>query len=48
MDIEADEVECFLANMIYKGYIKGYIAHERGIVVLSGKDAFPGAGVAPS
>ncbi|RYP17008.1 hypothetical protein DL765_004769 [Monosporascus sp. GIB2] len=44
-DVDADEVECLLANMIYKNLMKGYIAHERGIVVLSKNGAFPGTGV---
>ncbi|PQE29743.1 pci domain-containing protein [Rutstroemia sp. NJR-2017a WRK4] len=43
--IESDEVECLLANMIYKSLMKGYIARERGIVVLSKGGAFPGTGV---
>lgn len=44
--VEKDEVECFLANMIYKGFMKGYIAREQGKVVLSKRnDAFPGTGV---
>ncbi|KAI9171852.1 COP9 signalosome complex subunit 12 [Paramyrothecium foliicola] len=43
--IDADEVECLLANMIYKDLMKGYIARERGIVVLSKKGAFPGTGL---
>ncbi|KAF3921561.1 hypothetical protein AA313_de0203262 [Arthrobotrys entomopaga] len=41
VDVETEEVECFLANMMYKGYIKGYISRERGMVVLSGTNAFP-------
>ncbi|KAK6820470.1 Protein CSN12-like protein [Apiospora arundinis] len=44
-DIDTDEVECLLANMIYKNLMKGYIAHERGFVVLSKTGAFPGTGV---
>ncbi|RYO84441.1 hypothetical protein DL766_009199 [Monosporascus sp. MC13-8B] len=44
-DVDADEVECLLANMIYKNLMKGYIAHDRGIVVLSKNGAFPGTGV---
>ncbi|KAI1413144.1 PCI domain-containing protein [Hypoxylon sp. FL1857] len=44
-DIDTDEVECLLANMIYKNLMKGYIAHERGIVVLSKTGAFPGTKV---
>ncbi|APA09862.1 hypothetical protein SS1G_05906 [Sclerotinia sclerotiorum 1980 UF-70] len=43
--MENDEVECLLANMIYKSLMKGYIARERGIVVLSKGGAFPGTGV---
>ncbi|KAI4135919.1 MAG: hypothetical protein LQ347_000255 [Umbilicaria vellea] len=44
--LENDEVECLLANMIYKNLMKGYISRERGIVVLSkGGQAFPGTGV---
>ncbi|KAF2721356.1 hypothetical protein K431DRAFT_312639 [Polychaeton citri CBS 116435] len=45
-NLDMDEVECMAANLIYKGLMKGYIARERGIVVLSRKnDAFPGTGV---
>ncbi|KAL1882234.1 COP9 signalosome (CSN) subunit [Diaporthe australafricana] len=44
--IDSDEVECLLANMIYKGLMKGYIARQQQFVVLSKKnDAFPGTGV---
>ncbi|EFR04426.1 hypothetical protein MGYG_07433 [Nannizzia gypsea CBS 118893] len=44
--VDLDEVECYLSNMIYKNLMKGYIARERGIVVLSkGGSAFPGTGV---
>ncbi|KAL9134492.1 MAG: hypothetical protein Q9175_004324 [Cornicularia normoerica] len=40
-----DEVECLVANMIYKNLMKGYISRERGIVVLSKNGAFPGTGI---
>ncbi|KAE9963716.1 hypothetical protein BLS_008984 [Venturia inaequalis] len=43
--LEDDEVECMLANMIYKGLMKGYISRERSMVVLSKGGAFPGTGV---
>ncbi|CAG7941240.1 unnamed protein product [Penicillium nalgiovense] len=44
--IDIDEVECLLSNLIYKGLMKGYIARDRGIIVLSkGGSAFPGTGV---
>ncbi|ROV96363.1 hypothetical protein VPNG_09049 [Cytospora leucostoma] len=43
---DSDEVECQIANMIYKGLMKGYIAREKQFVVVSKKgDAFPGTGV---
>lgn len=41
------DLEWILATLIYKGYIKGYIAHERGILVLSAKDPFPSLGSVP-
>jgi hypothetical protein len=40
-DVGVDEAECFIAVMIYKGFIRGYISHEKQIVVLAAKDAFP-------
>ena len=43
-EVEPEEVECLLAGMIYKGLMKGYISREKSMVVLSGKDAFPGTG----
>ncbi|MCJ1309758.1 PCI domain-containing protein 2 [Agyrium rufum] len=42
--IDDDEVECLLANMIYKNLMKGYISRERGVVVLSKGVPFPGIG----
>ena len=39
--VEVEEVECFIANMIYKGLIRGYISHERQMVVLASNGAFP-------
>ncbi|KFY52162.1 hypothetical protein V496_08622 [Pseudogymnoascus sp. VKM F-4515 (FW-2607)] len=43
--LDDDEVECLLANIIYKNLMKGYIARDRGIVVLSKGGAFPGTGI---
>jgi COP9 signalosome complex subunit 12 len=40
-EVEQEEAECFVANMIYKGFMKGYISHEQQIVVLSKNNAFP-------
>ncbi|KAG0024046.1 COP9 signalosome (CSN) subunit [Podila clonocystis] len=41
VDVDEEEVECMLANMIYKGYIRGYLSHEKSVLVLSQKDPFP-------
>jgi hypothetical protein len=40
-DVDGDEVECLLANLIDKGMMKGYISHEKQMVVLSKGNAFP-------
>ena len=42
-ELDLDELQCLLANLIANSLIKGYISHERRILVLS-KDAFPEAG----
>eukprot|EP00343_Euplotes_focardii_P002023 CAMPEP_0205805266 /NCGR_PEP_ID=MMETSP0205-20121125/8441_1 /ASSEMBLY_ACC=CAM_ASM_000278 /TAXON_ID=36767 /ORGANISM="Euplotes focardii, Strain TN1" /LENGTH=63 /DNA_ID=CAMNT_0053076215 /DNA_START=384 /DNA_END=572 /DNA_ORIENTATION=- len=34
-------MECILSGLIYKGYIKGYISHEKGLMVVAKKDPFP-------
>jgi COP9 signalosome complex subunit 12 len=39
--LDREEAECYVANMIYRGWIKGYIARDRGMVVLSAKEGFP-------
>ena len=38
--LSLDELECILANLIFDGKIKGYIAHRR-CVVLSKQEPFP-------
>ncbi|KAF1955425.1 hypothetical protein CC80DRAFT_526385 [Byssothecium circinans] len=43
--VDDDEVECLLANTIYKNHMKGYISREHAMVVLNKKGAFPGTGV---
>ncbi|KAF1830302.1 hypothetical protein BDW02DRAFT_105200 [Decorospora gaudefroyi] len=43
--VEDDEVECLLANQIYKGLMKGYISREHAMVVLNKKGAFPNTGI---
>ncbi|KAG8743513.1 COP9 signalosome (CSN) subunit [Ceratobasidium sp. 414] len=40
-NMEAAEAECMVANMIHRGYIRGYISHEKQMVVLAKVAAFP-------
>lgn len=40
-EMQRDEIECILANLIFNNYIKGYISHKVGYLVLSKKDPFP-------
>lgn len=40
-DMSIEEAECLVANMIYKGFMRGYISHEKQMVVLAKTDAFP-------
>mmetsp|Transcript_19559 Transcript_19559/g.42193 ORF Transcript_19559/g.42193 Transcript_19559/m.42193 type:complete len:402 (+) Transcript_19559:100-1305(+) len=48
MTIDLDEVECILANLIFRGYIRGYISHSKRILVLSKKDPFPKSAIIAS
>ncbi|KAH7887316.1 hypothetical protein F5I97DRAFT_1859517 [Phlebopus sp. FC_14] len=47
-DVSMDEAECFVANMIYRGYMRGYISHEKQMVVLATTNAFPKVGDRPN
>ena len=41
MPIDLDEVECILANLIFKQYIRGYLSHAKRVLVLSKREPFP-------
>lgn len=41
VEMDADEVECIVANLIAKGYIKGYLSHKLQTLVVSKERAFP-------
>ena len=41
VEIDLDEVECIVANLIYRKYLKGYISHSHRVVVVSKQDPFP-------
>jgi len=41
VSIDVDEMESILANLIFEGYIKGYLSHQAGVMVVSSSNAFP-------
>jgi hypothetical protein len=41
MAMDVDEIACYVANLIERGMIKGYISQEKTTIVLSQKDPFP-------
>lgn len=41
LKVDIEEAEWMLANMIYKGYMKGYLSHEKMFLVLSKDNPFP-------
>ena len=40
-EMDIDEVECVVANLIFRKCIKGYISHKSRVVVLAKTGAFP-------
>jgi hypothetical protein len=40
-DVSVEEAECLVAIMIYRGFVRGYISHEKQMVVLAGTGTFP-------
>jgi hypothetical protein len=41
IDVPMEEAECLVAIMIYRGFMRGYISHEKQMVVLAQTNAFP-------
>ncbi|KAL9647556.1 hypothetical protein ABK040_006912 [Willaertia magna] len=39
--MDLDEAECLITNLIYLGYIRGYVSHDKQMLVLSKKEPFP-------
>jgi len=44
-DVEVDEIECILANLIFQNKVKGYLSHQKRILVVGKNDPFPSASV---
>ena len=48
VNVPVEEAECYVANMIYRGYMRGYISHEKQMVVLAATNAFPKVADSPN
>ncbi|KAJ6560181.1 hypothetical protein B0H19DRAFT_1210316 [Mycena capillaripes] len=46
--VDIEEAECLVANMVYKGFMRGYISHEKQMVVLASTNTFPRLADRPS
>ena len=44
-EMDLDEIECILANLIYKNQVKGYISHQRRFLIVGKVDPFPAGAV---
>ncbi|XP_004207156.2 PCI domain-containing protein 2 isoform X1 [Hydra vulgaris] len=40
-DVDTDEVHCIIANLVYEGYIKGYISFQHQKLIISKQNPFP-------
>ncbi len=40
-DVDADELECLMANLIANGLVKGYVSHEHRMLVVRKENPFP-------
>jgi len=39
--MDMPELECVLSNLIYKGWVKGYVSSTKKVLVLSKQNPFP-------
>ena len=39
--MDLDEIECILSNLIFKNIVKGYLSHQKRIMVIGKSDPFP-------
>lgn len=38
---DQEEIECIVANLVYRGMIKGYLSHKLKTLVVSSSEPFP-------
>lgn len=39
--LDLDEIECIIGTLIYQGKVKGYISHQKRMLVLAKTGSFP-------
>ena len=39
--MDLDEIECILSNLIFKNIVKGYLSHQKRVMVIGKSDPFP-------
>lgn len=39
--LDLDEIECILSNLIFKNIVKGYLSHQKRVMVIGKSDPFP-------
>jgi hypothetical protein len=44
-DSDLDEIECVVANLIFRNQVKGYISHQKRFLIVSTTGPFPSANV---
>lgn len=45
VDADMDEIECILSNLIFQSKVKGYLSHQKRVLVISKADPFPSVAV---
>ncbi len=38
VEMDMDEVECLVANLVFRGHVRGYLSHRHHVAVLSKQD----------
>lgn len=45
LDVDMDEVECIVSNLIFQQKIKGYLSHQKRVLIISKLDPFPAGAI---
>ncbi len=44
-EVDLDEIECILSNLIFQNKVKGYLSHQKRVLVIGKNDPFPSASI---